>query len=72
MQQENAEHHKQQTPFCDLPFDMINDFPIDFIHIVNLAGAYLTKKAIFVRINNKHSVISTLLLISSGLLSLLV
>ena len=34
--QENGEHHKQPSPFCDLPLDMINDFPIDYLHLVNL------------------------------------
>jgi len=34
--QENAEHHKKQSPFCDLPLNMINDFPIDYMHLVNL------------------------------------
>jgi hypothetical protein len=41
--QSNQLHHKQVSPFCDLPLDMVNDFPIDYMHQVNLG---VTKRLI--------------------------
>lgn len=41
--QSNKQHHKERSPFCDLPIDMVDDFPIDYMHQVNLG---VTKRLI--------------------------
>ncbi len=30
--QNNEEHHHVRSPFCDLPVDMVNEFPLDYMH----------------------------------------
>lgn len=39
----NAKHHKVDSPFLDLPVDMVKCFPLDYMHLVNLG---ITKKLI--------------------------
>lgn len=35
-QQKNSAHHKTLSPFCELAIDMVQDFPCDYMHQVNL------------------------------------
>lgn len=39
----NAKHHKVDSPFLDLPVDMVKCFPLDYMHLVNLG---ITKELI--------------------------